>query len=132
MTSFTATPNWFRTPKYDVRHFHHLRDRWHILRASIREPLAVTGDNTGAQPADFNLPYMTSKLVLTHTPASISIDSPMPEQWVLTPDTTPSTPTNGGSIAAQVGTLLKKPTMGPKLLTAGQFRMPFKIVVTRK
>jgi hypothetical protein len=95
-------------------------------------PLADTGDNTAAQPTDFNSPYSTSKLVLTHTPASISHDPPTPEQWVLTPDTTSSTPTNGGPAAAQVGTLLKKPTKGPNLLTAGQFRMPFKIVITRK
>ena len=94
-------------------------------------PLADTGDNTGIQPADFNSPYMTSRLVLTHTPASVS--PAIPEQWVLTPDTTISTPTNGEPDATQVATLLREPGKGkPSFVTAGQFRMPFKLVVTRK
>lgn len=83
-------------------------------------PLADTGDNTAAQPADFNSPYMTAKLVLTHTPASLSLGTP--EQWVLTPET-----------SNQVATLLLESTKGKAAWsTAGQFRMPFKIVVTRK
>ena len=79
---------------------------------------------------DFNSPYMTSMLVVTHIPASISPATP--EQWILTPDTTISNPTDGGPAAAQVGTLLKKPTNGAKIFTAGQFRVPFTMIVTRK
>lgn len=93
-------------------------------------PLADTGNNTGMQPADFNSPYMTSKLVLTHTPSSLSPATP--EQWILAPDTAISTPANGGPAAAQVGTLLKEPKGKPGFVTAGQFRMPFKLVITRK
>lgn len=94
-------------------------------------PAADTGDNTAMQPPDFNSPYPTTNLVITHIPASTSPATP--EQWIITPGTEPSFPTNGLPTSSQVATLLLEGGKGkPAWLTAGQFRMPFKIVVTRK
>jgi hypothetical protein len=94
-------------------------------------PSSDTGDNTGMQPPDFNSPYMTTKLVLTHIPAATPTATP--EQWILSPGTEASNPNNGAPASSQVATLLLESGKAkPTWVTAGQYRVPFKIVVTRK
>ena len=71
-----------------------------------------------------NQPYLTSLVVVTHTPANPSTGSV--ETWVIAPDNTNVNP-GGTPSATQVGGLIT-----PRGGNAGQFSLPFQFTVMRK
>jgi hypothetical protein len=83
-----------------------------------------------APDANVNSPCITSLVSVQNIPAALS--SSGKETWIAWPDSTPvscTSPVSGSP--AQVGTLRTPPPHGPTWVSAGQFTVPFYIIIQR-